>query len=114
MTEQTGTYEVTHKDLAGLRNTTLLPYDQGWQQPTPDEVRTALELAGQVFNKNKLTGSEAGRLTGVDARTIRKWTAPENEANHRPIPYAAWRLLIERAGIVEKLNPIIKQDHVAE
>lgn len=92
--------------MNNIRPETLLPYSQGWESPTPDEVRALIEYAGQVTGKNKLTGSEVARLAGIrDARTIRKWTAPQDAKNHTPIPYAAWRLLLLYAGLVE-LEPI--------
>lgn len=89
-----------------IRPETMLPYGQGWESPTPDEVRELIVYAGQVTGKDKLTGSEVARLTGIkDGRTIRKWTAPREAKNHTPIPYAAWRLLLLYAGLVD-LEPI--------
>lgn len=100
-------YKVARKDLARIRSATLLPFGQGYEPPTPDEVRALLVIAGHVAGKDKLTGSEAAQLVGVNPRNVRKWTAPCDSSNHVQIPYAAWRLLLLHAGIVdlELLDP---------
>lgn len=66
-----------------IRSETLLPFDSGWEQPNADEVRKLLKFA-------ELSGSEAGKLVGVNSRTVRKWVGGQSS-----IPYAAWALLIE-------------------
>lgn len=60
-----------------------------YQPPKPEEIREALRRAD-------LTGAVAGRLLGVDGRTIRKWTGGE-----RDIPYSAWRLLLIETGLAK-------------
>lgn len=75
-------------DQTEIRPECLRPFSEGWQQPTPAEVRTVLKLAG-------LTGSETARLVGIsDGRTVRRWTGGD-----APIPFAAWALLCEAAGL---------------
>ena len=54
--------------------------------PTPTQIRAAAKKAN-------LTGSQAAALVGVTSRTWRRWTSGE-----RPIPYAAWRLLLIETG----------------
>ena len=58
---------------------------------TPDTLR-------DVLARHSLTGSRAGRLLGVDSRTIRKWTAARDIANHRDMPESAWWLLLILCG----------------
>ena len=113
MSETRAVYKVERKDLNGVRNTTLLPYNQGFEQPTPEEIRSMIAFAGSVTDKDKITGSEFGNLVGVDPRTIRKWVAPIEAKNHTKIPYAAWRLLLIYCGLVEIASGDIYQE-VAE
>ena len=58
---------------------------------TPDALRG-------VLTRHALTGSQAGRLLGVDSRTIRKWTAHETITTHRNMPESAWWLLLILTG----------------
>jgi hypothetical protein len=73
-------------DQTPIRSECLRPFDEGWEQPTPAEVRRILKAAS-------LTGAEAARLLGIsDGRTIRRWTGGD-----APIPYAAWAILVAQA-----------------
>jgi hypothetical protein len=54
---------------------------------TPDTLRG-------ILSRHGLTGAQTGRLLGVDSRTIRKWTAATDGANHRAMPASAWWLLL--------------------
>lgn len=63
------------------------------------DVPNAEELR-EFLKKYNLTGAEAARLVGVDSRTIRKWTASEEAANRRSMPWSAWALLRVRVGAV--------------
>ena len=62
--------------------------DQGWECPSPDEIRAYL-------TEQDLTERAAARLMGIEgtdanaARLVRRYKAGE-----RPIPYHAWRLLV--------------------
>jgi hypothetical protein len=58
---------------------------------TPDALRG-------VLTRHAITGSHAGRLLGVDSRTIRKWTAQATVATHRDMPESAWWLLLILTG----------------
>lgn len=58
---------------------------------TPDALRALLA-------RHALTGSRAGRLLGVNSRTVRKWTAPYDIANHNQMPDSAWWLLLILCG----------------
>jgi len=112
MSEQ-AKYNVTRKDLNNIRAATLLPYNEGWEQPTFEEVRAVIALAGQHIGKEKLTGKQIANLVGVNPRNVRKWTAPPETSNHIAMPYAAWRLLVIFCGI-EKNITIDMLDQVAE
>ena len=65
----------------------LLFTNPGYQRPSPNELRAALDAGG-------LTGATAAALLGVSGRTLRKWTGGD-----RDIPYSAWRLLIISLGL---------------
>ena len=61
-----------------------------WQPPTGGEVREVLRLAG-------FTGGMAARKIGLGKkgdRTVRRWIGEESR-----IPYAAWALLCDFAGL---------------
>jgi hypothetical protein len=58
---------------------------------SPDALRAALK-------RHDLTGSQAGRLLGVDSRTIRKWCSPPDSPSHRAMPESAWWLLLILTG----------------
>ncbi|PMP51664.1 transcriptional regulator [Vibrio splendidus] len=87
-----------------IRSETLTAFGPEWLQPTGDEVRAMLF-------KCDLTGSEAAALVGVsDSRTVRKWAAYDpaevekakqegRKTNMQRIPYAAWAILAECAGL---------------
>lgn len=70
-----------------IRKECLVPFNQGWQAPSGEEVRAVMKMAG-------LSGKEVADLVGLDnTRTIRKWAG-----GAAPIPYSVWALLCERAG----------------
>ncbi|WP_332309629.1 hypothetical protein [Achromobacter xylosoxidans] len=71
-----------------IRSECLLPFSEGWQQPTADEVRAVVSMAG-------LTGGDTAKLVGIsDGRTVRRWTGGD-----APIPFAAWAILCDVAGL---------------
>jgi DNA-binding transcriptional regulator YiaG len=65
----------------------LLFTNPGYQRPSPNELRAALDAGG-------LTGATAAAVLGVSGRTLRKWRSGD-----RDIPYSAWRLLIITLGL---------------
>jgi hypothetical protein len=79
----------------GPDNATLHPFDSPlFVQPSWLDVRAVIDLID-------FTGSQVANLVGVQSRTVRKWTSPPETANHAPIPYAAWRLMLIAARLVE-------------
>ena len=63
---------------------------ESWAQPTGEEVRAVLHLAG-------FTGGKAAEVLGLGSkgdRTIRRWVGEDT-----PIPYPAWALLCCYAGL---------------
>jgi hypothetical protein len=71
-----------------LKPAHLRPFDADWQRPTGEVIKEVLQRAN-------LSGKRAAQLTGMgDDRTIRRWTGDERE-----IPYAAWALLCDAAGL---------------
>ena len=72
-----------------IRNGCLQPA-VSWEQATGDEVREVLRLAN-------FTGGHAARALGLGAkgdRTVRRWVGGDSS-----IPYAAWALLCDFAGL---------------
>ncbi|MBK8972641.1 MAG: KorC repressor protein [Hahellaceae bacterium] len=73
---------------ARIRKSTLKPFVEGWETPTPEEVRNVMKMAG-------LTGKTASELVGLsNTRTVRRWIGGDRE-----IPYASWALLCDKAGL---------------
>lgn len=73
---------------AKIRPECLRPAEE-WEQPTGEEVREVLRLAG-------FTASRAASVLGLGkegGRTIRRWIGEESH-----ISYAAWALLCDFAG----------------
>lgn len=61
-----------------------------WNRPTGEEIREVLRLAG-------FTGAKAAQELGLGPngdRTVRRWVGEESD-----IPYAAWALLCDFAGL---------------
>jgi hypothetical protein len=76
------------RNVIEIRENCLRPFMAGWEQPSPEEIR-------EVLRRAELTGSAAAKLVGIsESRTIRRWTGGQS-----PIPYAAWALLCETAGL---------------
>jgi transposase len=64
---------------------------ESWVQPSGEEIREVLRLAGG------LSGSEVAKKLGLGSkgsRTVRRWISEEAE-----IPYAAWAILCDLAGL---------------
>ena len=57
---------------------------------TPANLRALLKHAG-------LTQSDAGKLLGVDMRTVRKWCAPL-DSDHADMPHHRWLQLLALVG----------------
>lgn len=77
-------------DKVCVRQECLQPADV-WTRPMGSEVKEVLESAG-------FTASQAARSIGLTSkggdRTVRRWISEES-----PIPYAAWALLCDFAGL---------------
>lgn len=71
-----------------IRAQCLVAAWQDWQQPTSEEIREVLRLA-------ELSGTEASLVLGLaGSKTIRRWVGEVT-----PIPYAAWAVLCDYAGL---------------
>ncbi|MCV4777601.1 transcriptional regulator, partial [Escherichia coli] len=61
-----------------IRSECFLRLGAGRDCPTPEEIRTLMQIA-------ELTGSKAATLTGLkDSRTVRRWVGGDT-----PIPFSA-------------------------
>lgn len=98
--EQHGLYGESESTLK-LRKETFLKYAEGWERPTPEEIRELIRYIG-------MSGSEVAAAVGIKSgRTVRKWqethevteTGNENK-NKNEISYAAWRILLLKARLV--------------
>ena len=62
-----------------------------YSAPNPERFRDWLR-------EHNLTGAAAAAIVGADSRTVRRWTAPREQAGARSIPWAAWMLLRLHVG----------------
>lgn len=108
MSETRGTYGpagiAQTIDAFQNRPCALPAWDPGYKPPEPEEVDALIKVAGWSQRK-------AAMIVGVDynekgSTAIRKWRTPRLKPNgqpnteHRQIPYSAWRLMLEYAGVV--------------
>ncbi len=90
------------RTLEAFKNLTCtLPFwHPSYTPPDPSEIRALTEYSGW-------SQSVTAQLVGVrydpkkGSTTIRKWKTDRGKKEHREIPYAAWRLMLLYAGIVE-------------
>lgn len=110
MSEEKGTYGPVGiaQTIEAFQNRpcSLPAWHPDYKQPEPEEVEALIKAAGW-------SQRIAAMIVGVpfDAKkgstTIRKWRTPrlnprtgQPNAEHRQIPYSAWRLFLEYAGVV--------------
>ena len=97
MSETRALYRVSGL-AGGPKPAALLPFhDPAFVAPTYTDVRA-------LTQQHNLSGAAVARITGVLPRTVRKWLAPPEVANHTAIPYAAWRLLLLETATVAPLG----------
>ncbi|RBB97319.1 hypothetical protein C3E97_028065 [Pseudomonas sp. MWU12-2115] len=78
--------KASYREKVDIRPECLLAH-KDWVEPTADEVRAALEMAGW-------SGEAFSRVIGVDGRTVRRWTLGEKKIN-----YPAWCVLCVQAEL---------------
>jgi hypothetical protein len=66
-----------------------------YETPTPEEFK-------DFILKNNLTGADISALTGVNARTARRWIQPVDQKGAISIPWAAWALILILTGKIPK------------
>lgn len=64
----------------------------------PDYIPPTWEDVRSITQGIDATGSELASFLDVSPRTVRKWLAPPTAANHAPIPFAAWHLILIALG----------------
>jgi hypothetical protein len=87
------------EDFKGLA-CTLRIVDDGYQAPTPAQVDALIKAAGWSQN-------DVAKLVGVSysdkgSLTVRRWRTDPKWAEHREIPYSAWRLMLLASGVVDR------------
>ena len=104
MSENHAGYRTENKTIKTLdmlkTRACALPYaNPNYKPPSPDEISALIELAGwSQVETAKLVGVTYNPKKG--STTVRKWKAPIESKEHRPINYASWRLLLLYAGVV--------------
>jgi len=64
--------------------------DNRYTPPSPDEIKQVIDYVG-------LSSLQLGKELGIkDGRTVRRWKSGDAK-----MPYAAWRLLLVKAGLVQ-------------
>ena len=87
-------------DVLKRRDCARLFVDPAYKPPTAAEIKALIKLAGWSQNDvAKLVGVSYDPAKG--SQTVRKWQTDETKPEHRPISYAAWRLLLIHAGVVD-------------
>lgn len=77
----------------------ILPFvNEKYRRPLAEEVALAVQLS-------ELSQMEVAQMLGVSftskgSSTVRRWQTQEGLPAHRPITYAAWRLLLLYVGII--------------
>lgn len=66
----------------------------------PDYIEPSWEDVRALVHEVDVTGAVLAAFMDVRPRTVRKWMSPPTAANHAPIPFTAWRLLLIAAGKV--------------
>ena len=66
-----------------------------WRPPTAAEIRL---VVGRDSHTG-MSGASAAKLIGVNTASFRKYTAREDAINQQKMSYAAWHLLLHKAGI---------------
>jgi len=72
-----------------IRPSTLTRHANGWDHPSPTEIKIAMQFAGW-------RSVDFHKSVGVFDRTVRRWTSGE-----KPMPYATWCVLCSEAGLGE-------------
>lgn len=91
MSETRTEYAVSGLSKGPNPRTLLHCSNTDYMPPTWEDVRS-------IFQEIDATGSELASFLDVSPRTVRKWLAPPTAANHAPIPFAAWHLILVALG----------------
>lgn len=76
----------------------VLPYSHpDYRPPTTEEVAFVMALTELSQRKTALVTGSQSNVNG--SPTVRRWKTSPTSKSYRPIPYSAWRLLLEYAGI---------------
>lgn len=76
----------------------LLPsFHPDYRHPTPEQVD--LLIAGLGCSQNQVAKLVDVVYTAKGSPTVRRWKMHMGSNEHRKIPYAAWRILVEFAGL---------------
>ncbi len=91
-----------------------LPYcHPDYRPPTSEEVTALIKLAGWSQREVALIAG-VSYTQGKGSATVRRWQAPVDKSEHRAIPYAAWFVLLEHAGVVTVDDALIAFERYAQ
>ena len=62
-----------------------------YDTPAPEELK-------RFMIDNNLTGADIAALAGVTPRAARRWVEPAEQKGSRPIPWAAWTMILLLTG----------------
>ncbi|OMH28090.1 DNA-binding transcriptional regulator [Motiliproteus sp. MSK22-1] len=103
MSEEAPVYETTDSiDIQAFSQLACAQHkdDAGFKVPSPEEIKALRNYLG-------LSQVACARFTGVSYKPekgssiVRKWETSKENRNHKPIPYAAWRLLLAAAKVID-------------
>lgn len=102
MSEERGTYGPagTPQTIEAFQNRpcSLPAWHPDYKPPEPEEVDALIKAAGWSQRIAAMIVGVAWSKKGSEA--IRRWRTKKGDPEHRQIPYSAWRLMLEYAGVV--------------
>ncbi len=102
MTEDIKPYVTTSSisiDAFRNRPCSLPANSPDYKQPTPEEVKALRKLIG--LSQAGLAKFLGAAYNAKGSNTVRKWETKIDSKEHRPINYAAWRLMLIGARVID-------------
>lgn len=87
---------LTLNEMKGLACTFPICNEQ-YQPPTYDEINSL--ISGLGLSQRQVALITGARYNEKGSTIVRRWKAHPDNPDHRVMPYSAWRLLVEFAGL---------------